>query len=216
MKDLLKAWDSRKKYKNYFRDDESGVDCYYEIDNRGLKIYIEPTNELIDWKTNLIFFKPIKDCINLTQTKLHYGYCAAAGCVYNHLMKKNVFNNLNFVYITSYSMGSGISPILAYNISLIVDCVVECYAFEGARIISKKFNTPSNLKIYNIENGNDTVTKLPLGWTKIGEIIHIGKPRKWYKTGIKFAYNKDKKGIRKFFDVPEHHYGSVKKSLENL
>ena len=208
---------SGKKLKNYFKDIITGAEFYFEVINNMLYIWVEPSNERQDWYTNL-FAKSIK----LNDGRCHYGYYLAATRFLNYLDKIGLYAYKD-VLVTGYSMGGGITKVLAYLFpkQYISNPKFNIYAvsIEGAKVLNKRaaqnLKRNTTVKLFTIINNNDIVTKIPFNFVQSGQVIKIGKEkRRWYK-GIKFRLALKEKGLLyKFFTVPGHEFADTKKNLK--
>ena len=209
-----------QKLKNHYYDEETGADFFYEIQEEYLKVYIKHTDpELEDWLTNFCAVS----YSDKTYGAFHKGYFIAFNNFMRYLLDSGYLHTYNYkeVVITGYSMGGGIAKVAACLFhSYFISKNFKLYAvsMEGPKSINKRANSVckqhTNIKLFTIRNGNDIVTKIPFNFVDGGTVIQIGEKREWWKLGIKFEYNKDKKGIRKFIDIPEHHYASFKENLK--
>jgi len=212
-----RAWEeyeNREAFQIRYRDSLTGAEMKgrFKIGENLLiedTFVFEHTNEPRDWVTN--FFACTKK-VRLMGKEIyfHRGYYLAA----KRLLDRFSHGNTAKMFLSGYSMGAGVASIFAILYAAEnPGCEVVCVAMEGANYFSGKVEI-ENLDIINVENGNDTVTKVPWWLGKYGEVINIGEKRRWCKTGIKLRYDKIEKGLYKFFDVPEHHFGEYKKSLD--
>jgi len=222
---VQKAYDliGESKVKGFkYRDPITGAEIRYFKEYKTLYIFVDATNDLNDWITNVggaLSYKIIH--INGFAVKIHKGYSLASYNLTNHLLieKPEIFNNIEQIFVSGYSMGGGISPCMTLELYRnMPNFNYIGVGMEGTTYcrFPKKFELPENVKIINVINGNDTVTKVWFWFKKIGQIIHIGEKRKWWKIGIA-KYNPirtDKEGfLKQRFHIPDHHYGEFKKSL---
>ena len=188
-----------KYFGGYFKDHETGAECKYSKNIKNdLIIYVLPTNEPIDMLTNISFFPKLSDTS-------HAGYKKSAENIFKHLVKNKIsFRN---VFIIGYSMGGGIAPLLGekiyYNLGAYPE--IQVVSLSGTSYDTKNIES-HRLRVLNVENGNDTITKFFPFLKKSGYTLHVGKPRRWCKTGLVFKKNNNKTGITKWFDIPEHYY----------
>ena len=71
---------------------------------------------------------------------------------------------------------------LGMPVETIVFGASAVFSFIGGKVLRSRLEN-----VTRVENGNDIVTKI-LGWLlykHYGKVVHIGKPRKWYKLSIK-------------------------------
>jgi len=216
---ILKAWQIKKearKYKNYYQCAATGGKIFYELKAETLFIYCSVTDNepslKIDWLTNLSAGE-----FRHNGNIFHYGFYRAAKSLFDYLTLTFNFLHVENIVIVGYSQGAAIAPILSILLSEQFQSVkIDCVSFEAPNYCKKACLKNANLEVVNVINGNDTVTKHPTYFTKYGDIVYIGAPRKWYKTGIVFRYDKTQSGMRKFVDIPEHQYRSVEENLFNM
>lgn len=196
-----------------YRCIKTGADFGYELKDKILTIWIEPTNENKDWHTNFLASSE-----NEKLGRFHAGYYIASKNFCAHI------SNLIFdeVRIFGYSMGAGIASVLACIIKDNTSnfCIVKCVSMEGARSVNRRANRVlkgnPHIKIYSIINNNDTVTKVPFNFTHAGEVIKIGdEPRRWWDTGFRFKLDlKQPFFLRKFITVKAHEYDDFKRNFK--
>jgi len=220
-KEVKYGWDLRKESRGWteVRGFLTGAQARFKIIDRTLYIYVLHTNELIDWVTNFkatSYTEKFNDNMEFTA---HTGFSIAATELHSKIrdiLAARGFFEFDKVFISGYSQGGSIAPLLALRLALTYQKMpFICIAMEGAKYIKQVNFKLANLKVYNIINGNDIVTKLPFWFHKYDECIYIGKKRHWWKTGLVFRYDKTEKGIRKFIDLPEHQWASFENSLNN-
>lgn len=213
-------------WKRYYKTDK-GAEFRFCFDEKkkSVWIYCEPTNELKDWLVS--FYKiPIKT----EQGTFHKGYyqecCKFLGILLKELGGSNYFTpqqlaDITF-YITGYSYGAGCVKILACLLGDIIEQngsgLVQAIALSGAKSIGKDADKrlAQNIRasLISVQNGNDTVTKVPLNLVSGGDVVQIGKKRRWHKSGIQLRFDNKQKGLYKFFTVPEHEYENFYKAFD--
>lgn len=187
-------------YKNETRDDDylglffskwervkGNLDLDFTIGKRNDETYIifESTKPYVDWIVNFLF-KPIFG--------IHRGFWAGY-----HINEKLIKEKLK-EYETQKLCILGHSQGAAYALIATKREIETCYMARkpfdhieavvtgGPRVfaIGQIFGQPS---IDLVHNGNDIVTKLPPKWLwgyrNVGQVIHIGKPKKWWKISFK-------------------------------
>jgi len=188
----------------FYRDIITGAEMFYKVVDNKLKIHVRQTDDIQDLITN------IKCNFDSAGRKLQ-------GKIITEMCLGKFTNEFNSVFISGYSQGGAIAPYVAKYLSYLNrvagfgNIKFECVGFEAPRYTKKKFT--EDVKILNIENGNDLVNKIPFWLKKSGDIVKIGNKRKWYKTGIKFRYDKTQSGMYKFFTIPDHEWKNVENVL---
>lgn len=220
-KQVKKAWDMVKASRKWKKIKVTcGAELRYKIEKNEMQIYILHTNELKDWLMNILAYTHKVYIFNLyeKEIKFHKGFLIAAEQLFLELIKLKNFVEIKSIFISGYSQGGSVAPILKTLLALRCNLekdAITCVSLSGAKYM-KNCNNDLNkyLKgnIIEVVNGNDLVTKLPFWFTKFTDCINIGKKRK-YNLGIKIGYDKTKKGIRKFIDIPEHHWKSFEENL---
>jgi len=211
-KDLfIYAYEQIKKGRmldNYYRDNITGADVYYELISNTLHIWVEPSNEMLDYETNFY-----ANSVNTKIGRFHKGYFIAAVRIIAEI-EGLCFNS---VIISGYSMGGGIVKVLT---CIMADRYKYKYvrgvSMEGAKSINYRadriLKKIKNAKLYTIVNNNDTVTKIPFNFVDGGEVVKIGnEQRRWWKTGIIFRIDLSQKNFfRKFLTIENHEYNDFK------
>ena len=188
-----------------FRDDKTGIEGYTKIDNGIFIVVVKASNEDIDWVTDFSiwdlnkFWKglrkyyPYGDPKN-TKVRIHQGFAKGYMVVRESIHEAFKKSNCSYVFVTGYSMGGGVAPIVAldlqYNFNLSED-KVSC-GFCGPRCFNKagveSFNKRVPKSIF-FKYGNDIVTKLPppmLGFKHAGILkLQFGNKERWWKMSIK-------------------------------
>jgi hypothetical protein len=160
----------------------------------------KPSNSLLDWIVNFVFFKkkiPYNNVKN-RKIKVHSGYMerytlnSVRTNILLWLAKKN---DVNEVVVIGYSMGGGLAPICAVDIAYnFPEKKVKCIALSSPRVGNKSFIKSLEKRVESVHftYGNDAVPMLP---PKLFGFEHISK-RKIYnkkKWRIHFKdHNKNK------------------------
>lgn len=165
---------------------QCGVQYYLKCREHVLEIAFRGTDSFQDWKTDFRFIKKTIPYGNQkTKIRIHSGFLEAYQnkCVRDtiHLYMNQ---NIRQVQITGHSYGAALALLCAVDLQYHYhDVDYEVVVFGCPRVGNKAFQTSYNKRIFKtfrVENGNDIVTKLPLGlmgYRHVGIQIHIGKKR---------------------------------------
>lgn len=188
-----------------FRDDKTGIEGYTKIDEGIFIIVAKASNEDVDWITDFKiwdlrkFWKGLRKYYPYgnpkdTKVRIHQGFAKGYLSVRESIHQAFRDSKCEYVFVTGYSMGGGIAPIIAldlqYNFNLAEDKI--CCSFDGPRCFNKAGVESFNRRVPNsvfLKYGNDIVTKLPppiLGFKHAGiKKLQFGTEEKWYKMSVK-------------------------------
>lgn len=189
----------------HIRDEQSGIDLYFSQKDGIDQIVLYGSDEKNDWITNFTFgFKKWKRpdyAKEDTKIRVHSGYFDGWYRIREKVLGKITSDK---ILVTGYSMGGGLSSIIAVDIQYNKNPKeLLCVDFDGAKVWNKAGRNSFNKRVSNsfrIINGNDIVTKIPPFYYAAGvHQIHIGKRKRWWKLSIKdhLELFEDRDNIRK-------------------
>jgi hypothetical protein len=175
---------------SHIRDEISGVDVYLgKVDDYQV-IVCWGSTELRDWITDFKFFfkrwrRP--SCAREdSPIRVHGGYLDGWEAI---RMKVLPFIISDKVLVTGYSMGGGLSSIIAIDVQYNLHPTdLVCVDFDGPRVWNDEGRASFNRRVprsYKVAYGNDIVPKVPPFYCYGGLRLRIGSKWKWWKLSVK-------------------------------
>lgn len=153
------------------------VNYYIKKENHLIKIFLEESQDLFDWKQNFMF-TTVKVKIGFDYRRYHSGFFLTAVTVFRDLLDKGLLKECDFMEVYSYSHGAGAAPAFASLVYYNSPCLIDgkdVHKFEPPRdIFQPNMNVRKECSRHNnYIQGNDIVTKVPWWMKHLGVTIKI-------------------------------------------
>lgn len=160
---------------------------YGEMNGKFLIIF-RGSDGLLDWIFNFLISKkviPYKETGTNKKIKIHYGFYKSYMEVRDFIHKIIKETNLTEIVFHGHSRGAVLAALAALDIQYnFIDKKISSFVVGMPKLGNNSFKISFEKRITDfirIENGSDIFTQIPpyfLGYTDIGNLIHIGAPRK--------------------------------------
>jgi len=213
--------------------DSQTIQGYTEEQNNTLSIVFSSSNQDIDWKNHLLFFKkriPYEGTNK--RIKVHAGFINeySQEAIRDYLLgkvKKFIENNPSgLVEVVGHSYGAALAILCALDIQYHYNNVrLNCVALSAPRVGNRHFEDSFNKRVINykmIYKGSDLVTALPpslFGYKQVRKTIHLGKRKIWLtitntvKYTLMFLFKKVS-NYYNFYIFQDHDYAFFDKETE--
>lgn len=202
-----------KKYQHTYEGGSYLIeyDIKYDSVNKQINIWLEWSNGIADWFSNLDFPKQAYKDTKMAW-KVHRGFLRVWKSIEPYVADAISQKQINRIQIVGYSHGAALAMLChEYCIFNRPDCIVEGYGFGCPRVLYGKYSEEL-LKRWDdftvIRNYDDIVTHVPpllFGYRHVGQVVDL-TPKGYY-------HKKEKKFIDKF--IKGHYDTSIIEQLEN-